>query len=435
MKTKYLIIGNSVAGISAVEAIREIDKEEKIILVSDEKEINYSRPLISYLLGKKIDKNKIFYRPDNFYQENQIELILDRKAIKLDVKKREIILSDSSTSIRTNKQRISFDKLLIATGGTPIIPEIKNKNLSDVFTFTKLKDAEDIAQYIKTNKVKKAVVIGGGLIGLKATEALLELGIGVTIIELADRILSATFDQKSSLIIEESLKKIGCRVITGNTVTQIKGIKKAQQIILKDRTKISAELIILAIGVKPNVDLVKGTPIKINKGILVNDFMRTNVEGIYAAGDCAEGKDILLEMNRPIAIWPVSGEQGKIAGYNLSGRKVKYNGSFLMNSVELAGIPTISVGLTNPTEEKNYEIIDYFKPEELVYKKVVIRNNRIVGTIFIKEIDRAGIYTGLIRDKIDVSSFKQHLLKEDFGLIFLPKEYRKHLVSGEGIEV
>lgn len=427
MKTKYLIIGNSVAGISCVEAIREINKEEKIILVSDEKEINYSRPLISYLLGKKIDKNKIFYRPDNFYQENQVELILKRKAIKLDLKKREVILSD--------KQKISFEKLLIATGGTPVIPEIRGGNLAGVFTFTKLQDAEDIAQYIKSNKVRKAVVVGGGLIGLKATEALLELGIGVTIIELADRILSATFDQRASLIIEESLKKIGCRVITGNTVTQIKGTKKVQQIILKDGMKISADMLILAIGVKPNVDLVKGTPIKINKGILVNDFMQTNVEGIYAAGDCTEGKDILLEANCPIAIWPVAREQGKIAGYNMSGKKVKYNGNFLMNSVELAGIPTISVGLTNPPEEKNYEVIDYFKPEESVYKKVVIKDNQIVGAIFINQIDRAGIYTGLIREKVNVSSFKEHLLKEDFGLISLPKEYRKHLVSGEGIEI
>jgi len=427
MDCKYLIIGNSVAGISCVESIREIDKEEKIIVVSDEKEKNYSRPLISYLLGKKIEKDKMFYRPENFYKENRIELILNKKAIKLDTKKKEVILS--------SEQKILFDKLLIATGGKPIIPEIKGKDLPGVFTFTKLQDAEEIAQYIKTNKVKKAVVVGGGLIGLKATEALLELGIGVTIIELADRILSATFDQKASLIIEESLKKIGCRVITGNTVTQIKGTKKVQQIILKNGTKISANLIILAIGVKPNVDLVKGTPIKINKGILVNEFMETNIEGIYAAGDCAEGKDLLLGINRPIAIWPVAYEQGKIAGYNMSGRKTKYDGGLLMNSVELVGIPTISVGLTNPPEEKNCEIIDYFEPEKSIYKKVVIKEKKIVGAIFINEIDRAGIYTGLIREKVDVSSFKEHLLKEDFGLISLPKEYRKHLVSGEEIEI
>jgi NAD(P)H-nitrite reductase large subunit len=279
------------------------------------------------------------------------------------------------------------------------------------------------------------VVIGGGLIGLKATEALIELKIRVTIVELADRILSTTFDQKASSLIEKGLEKIGCRLFTNNTIVEIRSKKrKLNEVILKDKKMFPASLVIVAIGVRPNINLVENTPIKTNKGILVDNFMQTNIKDIYAAGDCCEAKDLLLDINRPIAIWPIAVKQGKIAGYNMAGLKKEYPGSFAMNSVELCGIPTISVGETCP-EGKDYQVLDYFDQEKSIYKKIVLKNNRIVGAIFVGDIERAGIYTGLIKDQLDTTSFKKYLLKEDFGLISLPKEYRKHLVTGLGIEV
>ncbi|MDH5662302.1 MAG: FAD-dependent oxidoreductase, partial [Elusimicrobiota bacterium] len=349
--------------------------------------------------------------------------ILDNKATRLDLKKKYVILAD--------RRKISFDKLLITTGGTPIVPEIKGRNFNGVFSFTTLSDAQKIEKYIKTNKVKKAVVLGGGLIGLKATEALIELKIRVTIVELADRILSATFDKKASAIIEAALEKIGCKSITNNTIAEIKGKNsKVKEVILKDKKKIPTELVIVAIGVKPNIELVKNRAINTNKGILVDNFMQTNIKDIYAAGDCCEAKDSLLNTNRPIAIWPVAKRQGKIAGYNMAGLKREYQGSFAMNSVELCGIPTISVGESCP-EKEGYQVLEYFAPEKSIYKKIVIKNKRIIGVIFVGDIERAGIYTSLIKDKVDTSGFKENLLKEDFGLISLPKEYRKHLVTGE----
>lgn len=414
----YVIIGNSASGIAAVESIREIDKENKIILISDEPYLNYSRPLISYLLGKKITVDKINYREENFYKENKVDLILNKKAIKLDVERKTVTLSD--------KQKIFFDKLLISTGGSPIIPEIKGLHSNGVFTFTKLSDEQKIESYIKKNKVKNAVVIGGGLIGLKATEALIELKMKVTIIELANRILSSTFDKKASDIIKNSLEKIGCKIITENTVAEIKEKSgRVTEIVLKDKTKIKTDMVILAIGVRPNIELVKNTPIKTNRGVIVDKFMQTNIKDIYSAGDCCEPT---------IAIWPVAVKQGKIAGYNMAGLKKEFGGAVAKNSVELCGIPTISVGETCPTGE-GFEILEYNSEEKNIYKKIVLKNNRIVGFIFVGDIEKAGIYTNLIKDKIDITGFKQHLLKEDFGLINLPKEYRKHLVTGMGIEI
>lgn len=187
-------------------------------------------------------------------------------------------------------------------------------------------------------------------------------------------------------------------------------------------------MVILAIGVRPNIELVKGTPVKTNKGILVDKYMRTNIPGIYAAGDCAEGRDLVLNACRPIAIWPAAVRQGRIAGLNMAGTITEDTGSFAMNAVELCGVPVISVGESCPAREGS-QALERYEPEKGVYKKVVLRDNRITGAILAGDIERAGLYTGLLNNQVDVSDFKDCLLKDDFGLLTLPQTYRKHLVS------
>lgn len=417
---KYLIIGNSVSGIWAVEGIREKDKNPSITIISGEKYQNYSRPLISYYLGGKLDRKDILYRDKDFYKG--INLVLNDPAKK-------IIPKDRRVETKSGKS-FHYDRLLIATGGTPIVPDIKGIKKDWIFNFYTMEDAENIKAYIRKNNIKNAVVLGGGLIGLKATEALLELGIKVTIVELADRILSATFDKDASSIIESALNKIGCKLILNNTITEI----KSDGVLLKDKKKIQTNMLIIAIGVKPNIDIVKGTGIKINRGIVVDRFMRTNIENIYAAGDVSEAEDLLIGGTRTIAIWPIASIGGKIAGMNMAGADIEYKGSIPMNSVELCGIPTISIGLTDPKQD-GYEIIKTMDRTNSIYKKIVIKDNRVVGAIFVGNIERAGIYTGLIRDKVDISTFKEHFLKDDFGFISLPESYRKHLVEGPGVEI
>lgn len=431
--TKYLIIGNSVAGVNAVEAIREIDKKGRITLVSDEPLFNYSRPLISYYLGKKIPKEKISFRDEEFYSKNKVNLLLNTKAEKINVKKKTVTLTQLGNNTST---QVYFDRLLIATGGKPFVPPIEelDKVKEGIFTFTKFSDAENLIKYIEKNKIKEAVVLGAGLIGLKCTEGLVERGLKVTIVELADRILANTFDKSASDILENALNKWGCKVIKEDTISKVESVKlKLKSVVLKSGKEIPTRLLIIAIGVRPNLDLVKDTSIKYDRGIVVNDYMQTNIKDIFSAGDVAQGRDFLTQRNSVIAIWPVAARQGKIAGYNMAGKKVKYEGLFIMNSVELAGIPTISFGITNPQDAKNYEILS--KKDTGSYRKIVLKDNKIVGAIFMGNIERAGIFSGLIKDRIDVSLFKQDLLSDEFGLLVLPEEYRKHLVVGEGIEV
>jgi len=433
--TRYVIIGNSIAAINAVEGIRERDNEGDILIISDEEHPIYSRPLITYYLCDKVGDEGMLYRPSSFHADCNVRTMLGRRAVSLDTAKKRVVLDDGA--------EVQFERLLIATGGSPVIPEIPGRDLRGTFTFTTLDDSLRLKQFIGDHNVKRAVVIGGGLIGLKVTEALLALSIKVVIVELADRILSATFDITASRMIERALNKSGCTIITRDTVQEIREGEKGVvgTVVLKENRLIDCDAVIMAIGVRPRMDLAGGTAITINKGILVDQHLMTSVPDIYAAGDVIECNDCINNIRRPIAILPNASKQGRIAGWNMAGAEHIYEGCMAMNSIELAGIPTISVGLTDPSllpdeeRRKGIEVLQYTNDEESVYKRIVIEKNRIIGMIMIGRIDRAGIYTGLIRDKADISSFRDHLLKDDFGLLSLPREYRKHLVVGQGIEV
>jgi NAD(P)H-nitrite reductase large subunit len=427
---RYVIIGNSAAAVGAVEAIRQTDRDNSITIVADEPHHVYSRPLISYLLGGLVDEDRMPYRPDDFYERHNVETMLGVKVTNVNAQEQSISLAGGGT--------IAYDRLLISTGGKPFVPPVPGVNLEGVFTFTTWQEARRIDRYIQDYRVESALVVGGGLIGLKTAEALIERNIEITLVELADRILGTTFDRTASRIAEQILRRNNVDVRTGTTVAEIIGRgRRVDHAVLRDGERVNSDLVVFAIGVRPNTGLIpEDAGIQIERGICVDEFMCTTAPNVYAAGDCAETYDMLLGINRPIAIWPNAYRQGHIAGCNIAGVQKTYDGSFPMNSIEVCGMPTISVGLTDPKEDLDrYEIMEDYDRGALTYKKLVLRSNRLVGAIFIGDIDRTGIYTGLIRDKVDVSPFKQHLLSGNFGLISLPTDYRKHLVVGEGIEV
>ena len=424
---KYVIIGNSTAGISAAEAIRSVDKTGNITIISDEQYITYSRPLITYWLAVKVDDERMYYKGEKYVKGLDATEILGKKAVKLNAKKKEVTLDDG--------KKLGYESLLIATGGTPFVPLIKGKDFEGVFTFTRWDDAKTVKEYLRKHKVKEVVVVGGGLIGLKTTEALVELGLKVTVLELSDRILSATFDKKASKVMLSYLKDRGVDIITENTVEEIRGEDgRVAGVTLRDGRRISCGLIILAIGVSPNIDLTQGTGMATGRGIIVDAHMETSIPDVYAAGDVTETHDTLIDSSRSIAIWPLAVSQGRVAGLNMAGKDTEYPGGFPMNSVEIHGLPTISVGITDPVD-KGYKIIKEYNPDEYEYRKIVLKDGKVKGVIFIGRIDRAGIFTGLIMGEVDISKIKDDLLSEDFGLITLPVGYRKHEVKGPGMNV
>ncbi len=411
---KFLIIGNSVACLGAIESIRSTDKDSSITVVSDEVYPAYSRPAIAHYLAGEIDEGSMLCRDEDFYQKMNIGTIFGKKAVKLDTKNKTVTLN--------NREKVHYDRLLIATGGTPFIPPFKGTGKAHILTFTAWDDAKKIRE--RLDGVKKAVIIGGGLIGLCAAEALERLGVEVIIVELADRILSPALDEKASKILEERLKEEGIKIITQDTVLEITGSKtKVRSVTLKSGKKISCDMIIVAIGVRPNMEIVQGTDIKVDKGIIVDDTMQTNIKDVYAAGDVTQSYDSLYGTSRVTPIWPRAYIQGGIAGLNMAGKVQKYPGGFDMNSLVFYDVPIMSVGIHTPREE-GFEILTKYEPEKKVYQKLVLRDGILKGFIVVGRIENAGILTGLIKEKINVQNFKKMILEEDFGFISFPKELR-----------
>lgn len=418
MKYDYVIIGNSAGGIGCVESIREADMDGKISIISDEEYHTYSRALLPYYLSEKIDQEKIYYRPIDFYEKRDIRLILKKKVVKLDPEEKKVFLDDG--------QEFFYEKLLIATGGQPSLPKIAGGEKNTIFTFNTLKDVLKIKTKIETSPVKRAVVLGGGLIGLMAAEALKKNGLDVSVVESMDRVLAPVIDETASRMVETHLGNNGIHIIKGHTIKKISD--DGNGAILDDETELPCKMLIISIGVRPRVDIVEGTKIKVNRGIVVDRRMRTSVEDVYACGDCAEVYDSIYDDFRLIPLWPTAYTGGIVAGFNMSGIAKEYEWCTSMNSMHFFGLPVITAGLSTKSERDGYEILSVLNEDDQSYRKIVIKDDHLVGMILMNRIDRAGILLGLMKKRVDVSSFKEDLLNDDFGLINLPEVIREGII-------
>jgi NAD(P)H-nitrite reductase large subunit len=409
VRTKYLIIGNSAGGIGAAEAIRQVDKEGALTIVSEEPYPAYSRPAISkYLAGERTFEG-ILFRPLNFYEQNNILFLLGKKVTHLKL--------DGRTAWLDDNEQIAWEKLLLAVGGKPIFPKMKGSDKRGVFTFINLDDAKAVDRFL--DNARKAVVIGGGLIGISVTEALVKRGVDVIVVEMKERILNTILDQQASLLAEEVLKQAGVEIITGHTVVKISGRGTVKEVILDNEDTIHCDLVVVAIGVSPRPELALDAKLKVNRGIVVDRHMATNHPSVYACGDIAEAYDFVYGDNRLTPIWPNAYIGGRIAGFNMAGIPTKYPGGTAMNSLNYFGIDITSAGMPTAPNNDSYEVIS--RQESNTYQKVILKDNLIVGMISVGNIEKSGIIFGLMRDRVNVESFKQSLLADNFGLAFFPR--------------
>ncbi|MDZ4230847.1 MAG: FAD-dependent oxidoreductase, partial [Dehalococcoidales bacterium] len=404
---KYLIIGNSAGGIGAAEAIREVDKAGTITIVSDEPYPAYSRPLISEHLADGRPLERILFRPPGFYDNNHIQTILGQKVVGVKPEEHSIELDDG--------RLITWEKLLLATGGLPIVPPMEGLGLKGIFTFTTLDDARAVDHFLRQHPKReiRAVVIGGGLIGISATEALLKRGVEVTIIEMKDRVLNAILDEEASSLEEDALNKAGVEIITGHTVSRITSYVPGEVtgVTLDNSRPLACEMVIVAIGVRPRTELVSDTGIKTNRGIIIDRRMTTSNPDVYACGDVAEGYDFVHGENRLSPVWPNAYLGGRIAGFNMAGVPTEYRGGTAMNSMKYFGVNIHSAGMVAPTDD-SYEVIS--SKTAHTYKKVILKDGLITGMVYSSDIEKSGIVYRLMKDRINVEAFKQELVAADF---------------------
>lgn len=413
---RYVIAGNSAAAVGAVEGIRSVDPDGEVIIVSPEKWQAYSRPLISYYLAGKVTEENMFYRSPDFYEKYRVKTYLGEEITALSVDCKTIHLEPSGKDLQ-------YDRLLIATGGVPVELACFQGKYKNLFNFHQWDDVDEIAEAL-SGKIK-AVIVGGGLIGLKAAESLRVRGLEVTVIEAAPYLLSSILDEKAAEMVRRHLLDQGIEIILANPVTQVEGKDTIEGLVLKDGRELNCDMVIMAAGMKPNVKWLGNQGIDTQSGVLVNGFLQSSLADIFAAGDVAETYSGLSSSYRLVPIWPFAYRQGKVAGQNMAGIPMEYNSEPAFNSIPLMGLNIATAGLSSAGNES----LDYIKKTkgEWEYKKLVLQDDKLLGFIFIGDIARSGIYRFLIEKNINVAAFKERLLDPGFGMIDLPASYREQL--------
>lgn len=425
---RYLIIGNSAAGIGAAEGIREVDDRGSIGIIADEPQHTHSRALIAFWLMGRITAAGMDFRPRDFYDRFGIDPLLGRRVRQVDFAGRQVLLHDG--------EEVGYAQLLLATGGQPLRPPIPGVDLGGVFNFQSLADAAQVQAALSA--CRRAVVIGGGLIGMQAAEALCELGHAVTVVELLPRILAPVFDDAAAGFIAGLFEQRGVQIRTGTAAAAI--LPRADDparvggVRLPSGEEIAADLVILSVGVVPRVELAHNSPLAVDKGIVVDQRGATSLAGVYAAGDCAAGRDLITGQVRPLPIWPRAYAGGRLAGLNMAGRQVESADDLAMNSSHFFGFPAMSAGIHDPDgpglPPADYEVVAESRTAEGYYKKVVLQDDRIVGLVLLGEaVDRAGILVGLMKEAVRITTFKDRILQHT-ALSSLPDVLRHSRLHG-----
>jgi NAD(P)H-nitrite reductase large subunit len=421
---RIVVVGNSAAGTAAIEAIRQHDAQSSIVQLSDESFPLYSRCLLPYYMAGTISEEMLHYREENFHETRDVKLRAGSgfRAVNLDIGKQQVHCAGGTAT--------DFDRLLICTGSSAKLPANLPKGIEGIHVLRNFADAEKIRE--QSRNVRSAVVLGAGLIGIKAATALNAGGIRTTVVARSNRVLSQMIDGEASRIVAQKLRDEKITVLLGMDISEVQSVGNKLVGVKTDAgLLIECQLLIAAKGVSPNTAWIDSTAIEKRWGIKTDQHLRTNQENIFAAGDAAEAYDIALDDHTVNALWTCAVEQGRIAGLNIVGKTTAYNGAIGMNSLNVCDVPLISFGITAPVDESRFRIRSLSRPEKRQYKKIVIGSDqRIKGIILVGKIENAGVLLSLIRRRIDVSPFEDELLSDRFNFGTLLKYRGEEEMSG-----
>jgi NAD(P)H-nitrite reductase large subunit len=406
---RYVIVGGSIAGVSCVEGIRSRDPEGQITVLSAEAVSNYGRPLISYYLEGKTDLERMSWRGPDFFAKNRADIRHAVTAEKLEPAEKRVILSTG--------EALEYDALCLCIGSYPFSPRFEGvENVEKRFSFTTLADALALEQAVTRDS--RVLIVGAGFIGLKCAEGIRDRAMSVTVCDLADRAMSASLDADCSPILERHLEKNGIHLMLGDTVTRF----EARTAHMKSGKTVDFDVLVTAIGVRPNTALLAEAGGSVNRGILVGEGMETSLPGIWAAGDCVETLDVSSGTPGVLAVLPNASLQGYCAGVNMAGGEEKFDKGIRLNSIGFYGLHIMSAG--TPTEPVFSEVT------ETSCKKLFAKDGVLTGFILIGDVSRAGIYTSLIRERTPLDTIDFEAVMREPSLLPFGREYRAKKLGG-----
>jgi NAD(P)H-nitrite reductase large subunit len=404
--TRHVIIGGGPAGINAIETIRQYDSSGSITLISDEPA--YSRMALPYFLAREIPEQHLTTGDDAYFDRLRVERRIERRVAGVDPAARTVHLDDG--------QSVGFDTLLIATGSSPVRPPIDGADGTHVHNLWTLSDTLDVIRSARTKR-PSCVLVGGGFIGLIILNALHKLGWKLAVVELENQILPRMLDRRAAEAAEAWLRERGIDVYTSCVVRRISGSRK-KQVQLSDGQTLDAHVVILSTGIRANVDFLSGSGIRVDRGVLVDDRLQANIDGIYAAGDVAQGPNLLGGPPAIHAIQPTAVDHGRVAGANMAGHSRRYPGSLVMNILDIAGLHCTSFGRWQGDED----VTTTWNAGRSIYRKLVWDGTRLVGGIIVGPIEDTtmltdvGMLKGLIQSRLDLGDWKKYLNERPWDL-------------------
>ena len=396
MSEALVVIGN---GMAAARLVEELAKQAlgryAIAIVGEEPGLAYNRVLLSSVLSGDIDKSDIDLKPMAWWRDHGVTLRYGCKANAIDPVRHTVSLADGKI--------VSYSKLVVATGSNALRLPLPGGELAGVHTF---RDKSDITRLARLSEERKRVVVlGGGLLGLEAAYGLVKRGASVTLIHLVDRLMERQLDAAGGALLARLVEKKGVRVVLNASASKIHGSDYVERIEFRDGSMLEADAVVFAVGVRPNVALAREAGVATNKGILVDDGLATNIDDVFALGECAEHRGVCYGLVEPTY------EQARVLASNLAGKAAAYIGSVVATNLKVSGVGVFSAGDFMGGESARR--IVYSDARMGVYKKLVIENDRLVGAVLIGDTSAALPYLDLIRGGVDVGPLRDELMFGD----------------------
>ncbi|NQU14604.1 MAG: NAD(P)/FAD-dependent oxidoreductase [Desulfobacteraceae bacterium] len=391
---RYVIVGNGVAGTTAAENIRKLDQEGTITILTNEDLPFYYRIRLNEYLSGNLKEEELLAKKAVWYKDLEIDLKLQSPIVGGDPQEKVLFDED--------KGGFFYDTLLIATGSHSFIPPITGSEKKGAFAIRSIQDCRGISGWAK--KAEEVVLIGGGLLGLEAGNALLKLGLKVTVVEFFPRLLPRQLDDDGAKRLQTIMEGMGFSFRLGAKTQEITGDNEVTGVSLEGGESLNAQMVVISAGVRPNMELARPLGLETDKGIKIDEYLRTNQPDIYSAGDVAEFKGM------PYGIWPAAMEQGKIAGTNMAGGSLVYEGTIMANTLKVVGVDLASAGEIDADGKFDAKVVT----DEKTYKKIVIDNNLIIGCIMLGDKKGFNKITRMMSEKRSLTEIGDDLKAEGF---------------------